>query len=101
MKSRITSVINNQAFLLLEIMIAFSLMTLFLISSLTLGETMQRLYNQAEKNLINLENRIPELESKYVYSDYSEAWGRDNCYENIYFNSENRRVISANAEIEL
>ncbi len=86
MKSRITSVINNRAFLLLEIMIAFSLMTLFLISSLTLGETMQRLYNQAEKNLINLENRIPELESKYVYSDYSEAWGRDNCYEYIHYN---------------
>ncbi len=86
-------------FLLLEIMIAFSLMTLFLISSLTLSETMQALYHQAEKNLEKLEAEIPNLENQYKLSDYSREWGRDNCYENIYFNSENITLYSQGIDL--
>ncbi len=106
MKSPITLVNKsgrNSGFLLPEIIIAFSLMTLFLVSTTILSATMHALHAQAEKNLENIPGAISGLASStknsygndsyessstpltLLSSDYIKGWGRDNCYPRLVF----------------
>lgn len=71
----------------MEMMLAFSLMTLFLTSSLALSATMKNLRATAVKELENLEKELPNMSS--IKSDYASEWGRDSCSPSFAFNSEN------------
>ncbi len=91
--------IKNRGFLIPEIMMAFSLMTLFLTSAIILSSTMQSLHDQAIRHLENLEFATHAIASStlakkpygndsqetflnpftLLQSDYINAWGRDNC----------------------
>lgn len=102
MKSQIISAHKkaDQGFLLPEAMIAFSLMTLFLVSALALSSTMEKLRVQAIHHLERLEYSIANISSTTLYiekpygndtreisidpvtllfSDYQNGWGRGGC----------------------
>lgn len=98
MKSQITSRING--FLLSEMMLAFSLMTLFLTSALILRTTMEELQEVGVEKLERLEWVATHIASTTLFtrkaygndteemflepitilnSDYISAWGRETC----------------------
>ncbi len=70
----------------MEMMLAFSLMTLFLTSSLALSESMRQLRTQGVRELEDLDKQLPTLSS--MKSDYASEWGRDSCSSSFAFNSE-------------
>ncbi len=104
---KLPTTLVNRGFLLPEIMIAFSLMTLFLVSALALTTTMQRLHDQAVEHLTKLEMVIENMSSStmrlygndsienffdpltLLTSDYANAWGRDSCSSRFSFNPTN------------
>lgn len=107
MKSQIISINNHKGFLLPEIMIAFSIMTLFIVSFLVLSFAMDRLRVQAVQHLDRLEFVIPNIASSTLHtkklygndtqeifldpitllvSDYANGWGRDTCDPRFSFN---------------
>ncbi|MDP3962487.1 MAG: hypothetical protein Q8Q03_01300 [bacterium] len=97
MKSQITSAvkIQNRGFLIMEMMIAFSIMTLFLSSAVMLSATMQSLRMQAVKELENLER----FTFAPVLSDYANAWGRDSCSASFFFNPKKTFLHSSGLNI--
>jgi len=87
MKSPTTSTVKG--FLLPEIMIAFSLMTLFLVSSLALSATSQGLREQALKKLERLPTMLSDMaSSSLLRQNYAEEWGRDNCSTRLTFDKD-------------
>ncbi len=109
-----TNFTNNSGFLIVEIMIAFSLFTLFTISTFTLISSIQNLKIWSSRELIKLKdsayimdnfirNRIflPDIHIfmygndsfliqnepfTITYSDLLNAWGGNNCSPRIHFN---------------
>ncbi|HEY9583758.1 MAG TPA: hypothetical protein VJI66_02240 [Candidatus Paceibacterota bacterium] len=82
MKSQI--ILQNRGFLTTEIMLAFSLMTIFTISTFTL------LFSTQELKMWSL-NELERLESEplvYAYSDYIEDFGRNSCLDKIDFDED-------------
>ncbi|MEK7095310.1 MAG: hypothetical protein AAB917_01480 [Patescibacteria group bacterium] len=97
---------NREGFLVYEVMIAFSLMTLFIISTIALKATMQELHLFSIKRLENLKSAVSGLASSsqglygndtketkigpltILSSDYDNAWGRDSCKARFPFGSD-------------
>lgn len=112
-----------------EGMLAFSLLTLFLVSALALSSTMHRLHYSAVQNLENLRGAVGEMDqfilnqtfasttsfSQKVYgnnsyiteiyplsiavSDFDGGWGRENCDPRISFNSETAELFTQGVDL--
>ncbi len=110
MRLQITS--QNNGFLIVEVMIAFSLFTLFLVSTLLLSSTTDVMKAFSIKILSEMKETIPKLDSlitssfmdnsefstsflgndtkiftlnsySLAKSDYANGWGRNNCNSRI------------------
>lgn len=106
---RLQIILQNKGFLTIEIMLAFSLMTLFTISVFTLSSSMQKLKIWSLEELYRLQNVLENIDtlsstsSKYgnntdlfytdpltiSHSDYVTAWGRDSCFPRLVFDEDN------------
>ncbi len=75
-----------------EIMIAFSLMTIFLISALTLSFTMQKLRKQSVDHLLRLESAISNLPS-FPSSSTSSASASSTLYVETPYGNDTREIF--------
>ncbi len=91
--------VDNHGFLLLEIMFTFSIMTLFLISTLTLSRSMQILREKAKIDLERMKNDIPNLENQYKFSEYDKEMGRNNCFDKIDYDISKFNIYNQGIEL--
>lgn len=110
---------NRKGFLVYEVMIAFSLMTLFIISTIALKATMQELRLFSVKRLENLKSAISGIASSsqslygndtketkigpltILSSDYYSAWGRDSCKARFSFDNDKVQLYSEGVDLGL
>lgn len=113
MKSLTISV--TKGFLLGEIMLAFSLMTLFITSAIVLSATMEHLHAEGVEQLENVEYASMSLASSTLrtsrpygndtieyfldpltnlQSDYHTSWGRETCDPRLTFDIEKVEIFS-------
>jgi hypothetical protein len=118
MKSPITS--QNNGFLIMEVMIAFSLFILFTLSTFTLITSMQQLKVWSINELIKIEKAIYDIDNridisledygndtvifinklfKISDSNYQNSWGRDSCNTRITFNP--NHILYLNTGVDL
>ena len=125
---KMRSSLINKGFLTMEIMLAFSLMILFTISTFTLSSSMQKLkqWSLVELDKLKLsvkkmdelvKNRFADIsryeviaygnDTKRIYidpliinhSDYETAWGRDSCDPRLDFNENNIKYFKYGIDI--
>jgi hypothetical protein len=124
MKSQ--TIFQNRGFLTVEVMIAFSLLTLFIISTFTLSSTVQSMKVFSINLLDKLENSVHEADQfikndwsgdietenlgndtrvyrfdpfRIAHSNYQNGWGRDNCDPRIDFKNDEYEYIPSEIDI--
>lgn len=107
MRSQIILQNSTQGFLTMEVMLSFSLMILFMISTFTLYSSMQELKMWSVKALNQLKDNVTNIESSNIvsmygndtkissegylsvaHSDYENAWGRNSCEPRLFIDED-------------
>lgn len=112
----------------MEVMLAFSLMTIFTITTFTFNASMQELHSWSLNALDNLKKNIEDIDVlvnsgftnidnihvslfgndtkifssgsiSLAHSDYKNAWGRDSCYPDIVLSESNPVYFSEGIDI--
>lgn len=117
MRSQITlGTSGSRGFLIIEVMLAFSLIVLFALALTSLSLSMLSLHSQAESELQKIKATASDIETssttkislygtytkslfldpiKILHSNYGDSWGRDNCFPRISMNLNQGNVAQA------